>query len=220
MIEWTRKTLDHTRAQTLLSFSEDDWASYRHLVDWLRNNDLASNALGAGDPAPDFLLPDAYGRLHSSEHLRRTGPLVVSFFRGGWCPFCAAELSALQEASEEFAALGATLVVMTPETRDFPRQLRQRLGLDLMVLSDVDCGVAGAYGVLFRVPEKTKAYYMAKGLDLGARHGSSTWMLPIPATYVIDCVGRILQAFVDPDFTSRPEPEAVLEALRATSTEA
>jgi peroxiredoxin len=213
------KTLDRIRTELVASFSSADLAPYHYLVDWLRANDFASHALKAGDTPLDFVLPDADGRLHSSEQLRREGPLVLSFFRGGWCPFCAAELHALQAARGEFEALGASLVVLTPETRDFPRLLKRSLGLDLKVLSDVDYGVADSYGVLFRVPEQTKAHYTEMGFDLGARHGSPIWMLPIPATYVIDSAGRIVSAFVEPDFTIRQEPEAIIATLRVAATQ-
>jgi peroxiredoxin len=213
----TGKTLDQIRTELLASFSAADAASYRHLVEWLRDSGVASHALKVGDAAPDFLLPDAHGRLHSSEQLRRKGPMVVSFFRGGWCPFCTAELRALQAARREFEALGASLAVLTPETGDFPRRLKRDLGLDLKVLSDVDYGVAVSYGVLFRVPEETKAHYAGMGFDFGARHGSPVWMLPIPATYVIDSVGCVRSAFVEPDFTIRQEPEAIVEALRVVA---
>lgn len=215
----TGKTLAQIRMELLTMFSPEDWESYNHLVGWLRDTDVASHALKAGEPAPDFLLPDADGRLHSSEQLRRSGPIVLSFFRGGWCPFCTAELCALQAAKDEFESVGATLAVVTPETRDFPRQLKRKLGLDLKVLSDVDYGVAVSYGVLFQVPDETKAHYSRLGLDFGARHGSSVWRLPIPATYVIGTDGRIRSAFVEPDFTIREEPAQILDFLRqATST--
>ena len=81
------KTLAQIRTELLTTFSAADWESYNHLVGWLRDTDVASHALKVGDDAPDFLLPDADGRLHSSEQLRRNGPLVLSFFRGGWRPF-------------------------------------------------------------------------------------------------------------------------------------
>jgi hypothetical protein len=116
-----------------------------------------------------------------------------------------------------FEALGASLVVLTPETRDFPRPLKRSLGVDLKVLPHVDYGVAVSYGVLFRVPEETKAHYTGMGLDLGVRHGSPVWMLPIPATYVIDIAGRATSAFVEPDFTIRHEPEAIIATLRAAA---
>ncbi|WP_246252695.1 hypothetical protein [Allomesorhizobium camelthorni] len=86
--------------------------------------------------------------------------------------------------------------------------------MDLKVLADVDYGVAVSYGVLFRVPDETKAHYSALGFDFGARHGSPVWMLPIPATCVIDVEGRIRSAFVEPDFTIREEPEQILASLR------
>jgi hypothetical protein len=98
-------------------------------VGWLRDTDVASHALKVGDTAPDFLLPDADGRLHSSEQLRRNGPLVLSFFRDGWCPFCTA---ALCPSKDEFESVGATLAVVTPETRDFPRELKRSLLLSIL----------------------------------------------------------------------------------------
>ena len=214
----TDKTLAQIRTELLTTFSAADWESYNRLVGWLRDTGVASHALKVGDDAPDFLLPDADGRLHSSEELRRNGPLVLSFFRGGWCPFCTAELCALQAAKDEFESVGATLAAVTPETRDFPRQLKRNLGLDLKVLSDVDYGVAMSYGVLFRAPDEVKAHYSGLGFDFGARHGSSDWMLPIPATYVIDAEGRIRGAFVDPDFTIRQEPAQILASLRQAAS--
>ncbi|MGY3578892.1 hypothetical protein [Bradyrhizobium sp. USDA 4504] len=84
MLSQTDKTLARIRTELLTTFSAADWESYNHLVGWLRDTDVASHALKVGDDAPDFLLPDADGRLHSSEELRRNGPLVLSFFRGGW----------------------------------------------------------------------------------------------------------------------------------------
>src|SRR5262245_57341120 len=115
------KTLNQVRSELMAEFNDADRESYAFLVNWLRNASIASHALQVGDAAPDFLLPDLYGRLHSSEHLRGEGPLVVSFYRGGWCPFCNAELRALQAAKTEFDSLKAKLVVVFPETGDLPR---------------------------------------------------------------------------------------------------
>ena len=208
------KTLNEVRNEMLAELSDDDRKAYIHLVDWLRATDVASRALKVGDRAPDFLLPDAHGRLHSSEQLRREGPLVVSFYRGGWCPFCNEELRALQAVRPAFDTLKSNLVVLSPETRDLPRQLKRRLSLDLTMLADVDHGVATSYGVSFRVPAETKAHYSGRGYDLGHRHGSTEWMLPIPATYVIDQNGVVRSAFVEPDFTIRQEPSDVLATVR------
>jgi peroxiredoxin len=211
------KTLNQVRNELLAGLSDPDREAYIRLVDWLRKTDVASRALRVGDRAPDFLLPDAHGRLHSSEHLRGEGPLVVSFYRGGWCPFCNAELRALQAVKAEFGNLTVNLVVLSPETRDLPRQLKRQLNLDLTMLADVDHGVAMSYGVLFRVPDEAKAHYTMQGYDFGHRHGSTEWLLPIPATFVIDQDGVVRDAFVEPDFTIRQEPSDILAAIRQLS---
>ncbi len=208
------KTRSQVRNELMAEFSDADWKAYNYLVNWLRETGIASHSLQIGETAPDFLLPDANGLLHSSEHLRRDGPLVVSFYRGGWCPFCKAELRALQEAEAEIDRLGAKLVVVSPETRDLPRQLKQELNLELRMLSDVDHGVAISYGILFRVPDETKAHYAGQGYNFGDRHGSTEWMLPLPATFVIDQDGIVRSAFVEPDFTIRQEPSAILSSIR------
>ena len=90
--------------------------------------------------------------------------------------------------------------------------------MDLKVLSDIDYGVGVSYGVLFRAPDETKAHYSGLGFDLGTRHGSPDWMLPIRATYVIDTEGRIRSAFVEPDFTIREEPAQILASLRRAAS--
>ena len=214
MSDHLTKALNQVRNELLAGISDTDREAYLYLVDWLRKTDVASRALQVGEGAPDFLLPDAHGRLHSSEHLRGEGPLVVSFYRGGWCPFCNAELRALQATKAEFDSLKANLVVLSPETSDLPRQLKRQLNLDLTMLADVDHGVAISYGVLFRVPEETKAHYAGKGYDFGRRHGLTEWMLPIPATFVIDQNGVVRGAFVEPDFTIRQEPSDILNNVR------
>ncbi|HEU5068038.1 MAG TPA: peroxiredoxin-like family protein [Sphingomicrobium sp.] len=214
MSEDAAKTFDRVRSELMAEFNEADRQAYAHLVDWLRETDAASHALQVGDTAPDFLLPDEEGRLHSSRQLRGEGPLVVSFYRGGWCPFCNAELRALQAIKGELNGLGADLVVLSPDTRDLPRQLKQQLNLDLTMLADVDHGVATSYGLLFRVPDETRAHYASLGYDFGHRHGMSEWMLPIPATYVLDQDGVVRDAFVEPDFTIRQEPLDILARVR------
>jgi peroxiredoxin len=214
MSDHLTKTLGQARSEILAGFSDTDREAYAFLVGWLREADVASHALQVGDTAPDFLLPDEHGRLHSSKNLRAEGPLVVSFYRGGWCPFCNAELRALQAIRAELDGLNAKVVVLSPDTRHLPRQLKEQLNLDLTMLADVDHGVATSYGILFRVPDETKAHYAALGHDFGHRHGLNEWMLPIPATYVIDQDGVVRGAFVEPDFTIRQEPSDILDKVR------
>lgn len=121
-------------------------------------------------------------------------------------PILQRRASRLQAIKAEFDSLNANLVVLSPETRDLSRQLKRQLNVDLTMLADVDHGVAISYSVLFRVPEETKAHYVGLGYDFRHRHGSTEWMLPIPATFVIDQDGVVRGAFVEPDFTVRQEP--------------
>jgi peroxiredoxin len=214
MSDYSTKTFDQVRNELMAGFNDADRQAYTHLVDWLRKTDVVSHALQIGDTAPDFLLPDEQGRLHSSKQLRGEGPIVVSFYRGGWCPFCSAELRALQAIKADLDRLQAKVVVISPDTRDLPRLLKQQLNLDLTMLADVDHGVATSYGILFRVPDETRAHYAGLGYDFGHRHGFAEWMLPIPATYVIDQDGVVRGAFVEPDFTIRQEPSDILDRVQ------
>lgn len=208
------KTLLQIRDEILGGFSADHIDVYSAIVRWLQENGIAEQALKPGVTAPDFLLPDAGGHLVSSQGLRRRGNLVVSFFRGSWCPFCTAELCALQAALPHFRALNASLVAITPDTGDFPHELKRAQGLDLTILSDVDYGVGLSYGVIFAVPAAIKVRFLERGLDLSARHGTSTWMLPLPATFVIDGAGVIRAAHVEPDSTIRAEPAVIMQELQ------
>jgi peroxiredoxin len=191
-------------------------AAYDALVRDLAARDLISNALKAGNPLPSFELPNVEGKFISSENLAEDGPLVVSFFRGGWCPYCRSELRALQGALPDIEGLGATLVAITPDTGAALAAAKQANNLSYHVLSDVDFGVSLTFGLAFRVPDAIKDLYTRRGVDLGARHGNSlgTWLLPIPATYVVDRSGIIRHADLDVDFRRRMEPADIVRMLQ------
>ena len=195
--------------------SPEVYAAYTQFVRELQAADLPRHSLKRGDTIPAFTLPNAEGRLvHSGELLER-GPLVLSFFRGGWCPYCRMELEALEGVLPTIAGRGATLAAVTPDTgADFVAD-KYGSGLNFQVLSDADNGVALLFGLVFRVPEFIRDLWLRLGIDLGARHGNSagTWLLPIPATYIVERNGRIGYAHVDPDFRKRMEPTEILRHL-------
>ncbi|MBI2260582.1 MAG: AhpC/TSA family protein [Caulobacterales bacterium] len=188
-------------------------AFYDGLQDWIAASDVVERALKAGDPMPAFLAPSADGGLVSSAELLRGGPLVISFFRGAWCPFCVDELRALDAALPAFEARASRVVAISPEAAEPVRQLQGELSIP--ILSDLDYGIGLLFGVIFVVPPFMRAHLEAHGVDLGVLHGSTTWMLPIPATYVVDHQGRVAAAFVDADFTCRTDPGDILAALDA-----
>lgn len=209
----TWPNLAAVREKIVAQFCSDQVEVYRSLLSFLQRTNVADNALVSGETAPDFVLPDPDGALISTEQLRRAGPLVVSFFCGSWCPFCIAELCALQAALPAFRALNATLLAISPDPSDYPRQLSAVHNLEFHVLFDRDCGVCLSYGVIFSLPTDIRSRLLARGIDLSARQQSSDWMLPIPATFIIDRNGIIREAFVEPDLTLRHEPKQIVHRL-------
>lgn len=194
-------------------------AAYDAMMAELGRTDFVTHALKLGDQFPDFLLPDAEGRLVSRDDLLARGPLVVNFFRGAWCPYCAITLDALQEALPRIEAQGAVLAAITPETGGRALELKRRHRAGYAVLADVDQGLAMACGVVFRAPEPYRRLLESRDVDLAERQGNAAWFLPVPATFVMDRKGIVRWRFLDVDFTRRAEPDDVVAALAAVPHE-
>ena len=176
---------------------------------------IAERSLAVGAFAPQFQLPDANGNQVALPTLLEDGPVVLAFYRGGWCPYCSTELRALQARLDEFHAAGATLVAVSPQTPDNSLSTAEKLALSFPVLSDIANTVARSYGLVFSLPEDLREVYNGFGLDLPAANGDSTFELPLPATFVIDTHGIVRWRFVDADYTKRAEPDDVFTALAA-----
>ena len=200
-------------AKTSSGFRTLDIRTDRLLSSWLREAGIPEGALKANEPAPDFLLPEATGKLVSSLELRQTAPLIVTFVYGTWSPLCAAGLLALHGATPRIRGAGARAIVLTPETGDLPRNFKRDHRLDLEILSDLDLGVSLSFGLVSVVPAEIKSRLLRRGLDLSAPYGFSLWMLPMPATYILDQRGIIRRACVGPDSITGATTETVLAAL-------
>jgi peroxiredoxin len=173
------------------------------------------NALAAGDRAPDFELRNAMGdEVRLSELLTR-GPVVLTFYRGAWCPYCNTQLRGLQEALPEIEALGASLVAVSPQLPDGSLELIDEHSLTFEVLSDLKSRVASEYGIVLALTAADVALFLEVGNDLAQANGDDAWVLPAPATFVIAGDGTIRHARIDADFTTRGEPEDIVDALRA-----
>lgn len=171
--------------------------------------------LAPGDLAPDFDLPDATGgrvRLHDR---LAAGPVVLTFYRGAWCPACNIELRRLQDALPELRARGASLVAVSPQSPDDSLTFAERLTLGFDVLSDIDHAVAAAYRVRFTLSDEIIGQYRQWGMVLPDMNPGGTWDLPVPATFVIDPGGTVRARHVDPDYRRRMDPAEVLAALDA-----
>lgn len=176
-----------------------------------------TRALAAGDRAPRFALPSATGRTVSLDDLLADGPVVLTFYRGAWCPYCNIALRGLQQRHADITARGARLVAVSPQVPDESLTLVEKHGLAFDVLSDVGSGTAGQYGLAFDLPDDLAAVYDRLGFELERVNGGHPRTLPLPATYVIDRGGVIRWAFVATDYTTRAEPSDILAALDALS---
>lgn len=181
----------------------------------LKASGIENRAVREGATAPDIALPNAAGETVKVADLLRDGPVVVSFYRGGWCPYCNLELKALQDRLPEIEDLGAKLVAITPETPDKSLSAKEKNDLSFEVLSDQGNAVARAFGLVFRVNDEVNTLYREFGIDLEATNGDESHELPIPATFVIDRDGTIIKAYVDADYTKRLEPGEIVKSLRA-----
>jgi len=181
----------------------------------LANSGILEGTLKAGDRAPDFSLPDARGGQVNLYKLLDHGSVVLSFYRGGWCPYCNLELRALQQALPEFNRLGAALVAISPQQPDQSLSTIEKNALAFPVLSDAGSIVARSFGISFDLDEALRPIYTQFGHALPSVNGDDSWQLPIPATYVIGPDGTIALAFVDIDYRTRLEPSDILATLAA-----
>jgi len=174
----------------------------------------AERALKVGDRAPVFTLDDPDGNPVSSAELLAKGPLVLSFYRGVWCPYCNMELQALEEALPAFRDLGANLVAISPQIKANSRKSVRQNKLSFPILSDVKGDVGAQFGLRFNLPDYLIDLYKGFGNNLPVFNDDPSWTLPMPARFVIGQDGVILYAEVNPDYTQRPDPSELLPALQ------
>jgi peroxiredoxin len=184
-----------------------------------RNNLVASgvgkHAIRSGETAPDFVLADQEGGPVRLNDLLARGPLVLSFYRGSWCPMCNLELRALQAHLEQFRELGAELVAVSPQPPDKTLLTADQVGLTFPVLSDLRNSVARRYGIVMTVPDTVRDHQLNDvGVDIAEHNESGNYELPIPATYVIDTNATIVLDYVNPDYSQRLDPDDIVTALR------
>jgi len=185
----------------------------RH-IDQLRSGAIARTMLKVGDHAPAIVLENAKGATLDIGTLLEKGPVIVTFYRGGWCPYCNLELKAYQEILPQIVAAGASLVAISPEKPDDTVSTAEKNALTFEVLSDVGQKVGRAFGLVYEFTEELKHAYHGFNLDIPARNDTpNEWALPVSATYVIDSDGSIVYAYTDVDYRDRADPRDVLAVL-------
>jgi peroxiredoxin len=185
-------------------------------IDFLRKSGAVDQILKSGAKAPAFSLKNKNDEDVSSVDLLKRGPLVVSFTRGGWCPYCAAEVRALNDIYDQYQQAGIELVVLSPQNPLRAKKQATDDELKLNLLRDEDNEVGKAYGVVYTFPEDLKNVYLnAFGMDIQAMNAASVWQLPMPARFIIDTSGTIRDAKVDPDYRYRPDPSEALAVAKS-----
>jgi peroxiredoxin len=181
----------------------------------LAGSDQANRAVNVGAKAPSFTLPSATGQVLALDELLAEGPVVLTFYRGAWCPYCNIALRSLQKHHDAITSHGARLVAVSPQIPDESLSLAEKHELAFDVLSDLGSDTAEQYGLAFNLPGDLEAVYDSLGIDLDRSNAGHARTLPLPATYVIDRQGTIRWAFINTDYTTRAEPADILAALDA-----
>jgi peroxiredoxin len=180
----------------------------------LAQSGIAKRSLQNGERAPDFTLPDAHRTPVRLGELLQRGPVVLTFYRGGWCPFCNLQLRAYQQMLPSLRERGAELVAVSPQTPDYTLSTVEEKELTFPVLSDVGNRVAALYGLVYTLSDALQSLQKSFGNPIPKFNGDDSWQLPMPGTFVIDRGGVVRLAFVDPDYTRRLEPTLILDAVR------
>lgn len=175
---------------------------------------IKEKALSQNATFPAFDLVNSNNETRSLAALLKSGPLVVSFYRGAWCPYCNLEINALQKRLPEITAMGAQLVAISPQTPDKSVDQITNSKLTFEVLSDVGNKLAKTCGLVFTLPESLRPIYETWQIDIPDHNGDDSFELPIPATYIIGTDGRVHYAFVEMDYTQRLEPDIIIEQLK------
>jgi peroxiredoxin len=209
-----RARLEEITANTRQYVPAEKLAITERAIEELRRSGIAERALLGGAQAPEFELADGNGKLFRSAEALARGRLVVSFYRGRWCPYCVAELESLRDVLPEIEAAGASLVAISPQTQKQTYFTADQHELRFPVLSDPGNAVARQFGLVYRLPQELERLYRAIFINLPLANGDQSWELPFPATYILECDGTVLYAFADADHMRRAEPAELVERLR------
>ncbi len=189
----------------------------RHATEQLIREGIGNSALEVSDEIPSFGLPNVRGQLVEIKDLLKNGPIILTFYRGSWCPYCNLELRAYQQNIEEIKALGAQVIAISPELPDSSLSNAEKLALEFEVLSDFGNVVARNFGLVFKMSEEWIDVFRQLDSDFTAHNGDDTWELPVPATYVVSSDSKIVFSYVNANYLERADPQQVVAALTELS---
>jgi peroxiredoxin len=216
------RNMDGSLAERLTTFAEAVRSqrpafgdAVERLVSRLRETGVGDTAPKPGDLMPPFVLPDETGRLVSLQELLRRGPVAVTFHRGHWCPYCRINIHALVKAHDLILRDGGQIVAVIPERQHYANEFKIDGHVPFPVLIDMDNGYAMSLNLAFWLGEEMKEILRHRpDRDIAKFQGNDSWMLPIPATFIVGRSGRIGARFVDPDYRKRMAIDDLVTALR------
>lgn len=180
---------------------------------------FAQSGLQTGEPAPDFAGTDFMGRKIDLRHLLKKHKAVVLFFyRGVWCPYCNKYIQSMQDSLGLLTQKGVYVVGVTPQTDENIRKTADRHHTSFSMLHDNDYMIMKAYQVDYKVSEEQMAAFHKYHVDLAQYNGNNDYVLPVPATYIIDKAGKIVYVQFDKDYTHRASVAAILSEVERTMT--
>jgi len=184
------------------------------LVARLQKAEVGAGAPRVGDLLPPFYLPDEKGRIVSLDALQRHAPVAVIVHRGHWCPYCRINTRALAQARSRIEATGGQVVAIVPDRQRYAAAIQVEAQADFPILTDMDNGYAMSLNLVFWVGAEMQDFMSRAGLDLAEYQGNESWMVPVPATFVVGRDKRVKARFVDPDYRKRMTIESLLAAMR------
>ncbi|MEJ2143138.1 MAG: peroxiredoxin-like family protein, partial [Gammaproteobacteria bacterium] len=152
-------------------------------------------------------------KIYYLKDLLNENNIVLSFFRGAWCPYCDLELKALAEIHGQIKAKGARLIAVSPELYQFTKDAIEKHKIDYPVYTDLGNKAADEFGLVFELPPKLRDIHKILNIHLNVLNGEPSWTLPVPATFIISKQGIIESTYINADYTSRMEPEDILKVL-------
>lgn len=204
--------IEYFQDQLLTDINPQTLRGILQKIELLKSSAIANNFLKKGDIAPDFTLPNAVSKYFNLAELCRKGKVVLTFFRGGWCPYCYLELRQFQNLLTKFRSLGAEVIAISSERLDYCLNTMERNGLKFEVLSDKGNMVAQGYNLVYK-SESEIDLWDELGLKSAITNGDISYELPVPATYIINEDMMIKYAYANPDYRKRANPQDVLSIL-------
>ena len=210
------ESLAKLKAKIEGSMPQENVAIMHQATKDLETSGIGESILKVGDKAPEFILPNQEGKMISSKELLQKGDLIITFYRGVWCPYCNLDLGNLKRYKAQFEAQNVTMLSISPQLEKQNKQIveRQRLNFDL--LSDIENKIAAQFGLRWTMKDPLKSLYKdAFKISLPNYNGDDSWTLPIPARFIIGTDGVIKYVEYSIDYTKRPNPDVLVEALKA-----